>query len=327
MQITGTDSFGAYFDVGIKAGATNVGIIVHNGNTKDPGPDELVNPSTQGNEFWQVSGVVGLSTTRPPTTSQKNPNIPANTARVHFFRPDSNYANWTVYAFNDTTADTGNYNGGPIQSDRYRRLRRLLRCSALQPNPQDLGFIVHNIQTGTKNTPSRPPPQRRHLQRGLDHLRRPHRLPYPANRRRSSSTPTSSSCRRSGSIATPSPSSRPTSRPNGKYFLSSDLTADLQLTHYRRHRRHRHPSHRWAVPSPPPSSPASRSSPPDTPLSTSPPISRPPDYRTLLEGQLAVSILRPDGTLAYATGVQDAGVLDDLYAYSGKLGVIVPPQR
>lgn len=43
--------FGAYFDVGITAGATDVGIIVHQGNTKDPGPNEDVNPSTQGNDI------------------------------------------------------------------------------------------------------------------------------------------------------------------------------------------------------------------------------------------------------------------------------------
>ena len=39
--------------------------------------------------------------------------------------------------------------------------------------------------------------------------------------------------------------------------------------------------------------------------------------------QLGVASLRTDGTLAYATSVQDAGVLDDLYAYSGQLGVII----
>ena len=49
----------------------------------------------------------------------------------------------------------------------------------------------------------------------------------------------------------------------------------------------------------------------------------PSQYRGLLTGQLAVSVQNADGTLSYVTGVQDAGVLDDLYAYSGSLGVIV----
>ena len=42
-----------------------------------------------------------------------------------------------------------------------------------------------------------------------------------------------------------------------------------------------------------------------------------------LRGQLAVSVRRADGSLLYATGVQDAGVLDDLFAYQGKLGVVI----
>src|ERR1700719_4687785 len=34
VQISGTDSFGVFFDVGITTGAKNVGIIVHNGGNK-----------------------------------------------------------------------------------------------------------------------------------------------------------------------------------------------------------------------------------------------------------------------------------------------------
>ncbi len=45
--------------------------------------------------------------------------------------------------------------------------------------------------------------------------------------------------------------------------------------------------------------------------------------RAFLEGQLAVSVQNADGVLSYATGVQAAGVLDDLYAYSGKLGIVI----
>ena len=42
-----------------------------------------------------------------------------------------------------------------------------------------------------------------------------------------------------------------------------------------------------------------------------------------LIGQLLVSVQTADGSLEYATGVQDAGVLDDLYAYSGPLGAVI----
>jgi pullulanase len=41
-----------------------------------------------------------------------------------------------------------------------------------------------------------------------------------------------------------------------------------------------------------------------------------------LKGELAFSVVNSTGTLLYATGLQIPGVLDDLYYYSGKLGVV-----
>jgi hypothetical protein len=71
VQVAGQDGFGAYFDVGITAGATDVGIIIHKGNLKDPGPDGHINPSIQGHEFWQISGGNVLHVQQPPTIEVK----------------------------------------------------------------------------------------------------------------------------------------------------------------------------------------------------------------------------------------------------------------
>src|ERR1700731_4468318 len=76
VQVTGQYSFGAFFDVGVTSTAQNVGIIIHNGNTKDPGPNESIDPATQGNEYWQLSGSNVLHTTQPPTIQQTDPPIP-----------------------------------------------------------------------------------------------------------------------------------------------------------------------------------------------------------------------------------------------------------
>lgn len=65
VPVTGTDNFGAYFDVGVTPNATNVGLILHNGNVKDPGPNQYVDPATQGREFWEPSGSDTLLTTQP----------------------------------------------------------------------------------------------------------------------------------------------------------------------------------------------------------------------------------------------------------------------
>jgi pullulanase len=320
VQISGTDSFGVYFDVGITSPATDVGIIIHNGGNKDPGPDEHVNPSTQGNEYWQVSGVVGLSTTQPSTTSHKNPAIPPNVARVHFFRPDGNYANWTVYAFNDTTADTGNYGGGPVQqtgSDAYGAYYDV----PLKPNPNDIGFIVHNIQTGAKNTPAdlhlnvalynevwiiSGDPTVYLVQPTEAQLLGANFLKLQAFWIDRNTIAIQQAYLVSG----------------GVYKLFSDPTAQLKLT-------------ATGV-----TGGTSLTLTPSGALSADQ-IARFPqlatgytalqlpanltaaNYSSLLQGQLAVSVQHADGSLTYATGVQDAGVLDDLYAYAGKLGVVI----
>jgi pullulanase len=41
-----------------------------------------------------------------------------------------------------------------------------------------------------------------------------------------------------------------------------------------------------------------------------------------LKGEIALSVVGQNGMLQYATGIQAAGVLDDLYYYPGKLGVV-----
>src|SRR3979411_803030 len=56
-----------------------------------------------------------LTAPAPLLKAQTPPPIPAGHVRIHYFRPDGNYLGWTVYAFGDTTEDTSNFNGGPVQ--------------------------------------------------------------------------------------------------------------------------------------------------------------------------------------------------------------------
>lgn len=53
---TGTDVYGAYFTVHLKPGAASFNFILHNGDTKDPGPDMSLTPATQGKRIWIASG-------------------------------------------------------------------------------------------------------------------------------------------------------------------------------------------------------------------------------------------------------------------------------
>ena len=69
VLVSGTDAYGVYFDVGVTTGAQEVGIIIHNptapgGDQKDPGPNEFVDPATQGIEYWAFSGSESSTTPR-----------------------------------------------------------------------------------------------------------------------------------------------------------------------------------------------------------------------------------------------------------------------
>ncbi len=153
VQVAGADGYGAYFDVGVIANPHVVGLIIHNptatgGDQKDPGPNTFVDPSAEGNEYWAVSGTAKLYTSTP-NLSNPTALLPGY-ARIHYYRPDGNYANWTVYAYADTEEPTANYFDGPTPqtgSDSYGAYYDI----KLTANPAHLGFIVHNVATNTKD--------------------------------------------------------------------------------------------------------------------------------------------------------------------------------
>jgi len=60
------DSFGAYFDLDSTSAAQNVAIIIHKGNVKDPGPNDFLDPATQGSSTGSFRQKL-LHTTQPPT--------------------------------------------------------------------------------------------------------------------------------------------------------------------------------------------------------------------------------------------------------------------
>src|SRR3984957_6659447 len=438
VQVTGHDSFGAFFDVGVTSTAQNVGIIIHNGNTKDPGPNEFIDPATGGNQYWQLSGSNVLATTQPPTIQQTDPPIPAgkarihyhrpdnnyanwnlfpflattdpnsdfcNTndfvagydtygayfdvgvdptqssgllgfiihncnikdpgpdmhlqitqnleawvlsgsaivylaqpptkfptdppilaakARIHYFRPDANYASWTVYAFGDTTEDTSNFNGGPVFVTGYDTYGAFYEVG-LTAAPHDLGFIVHNISTGIKD-----PGPDMHLNVAL--LKEAWVISGDAQ------------------VFTTQPTAaqlldavffkqqafwvdRTTVAIQGQflqsglsYFLNYDPNANLQLT-----------ASGVTGGSSIPLTPFASGFTPDEqarfPQLSGYAVLHLPDNTSTsllaaaLKGQVAVSSVAGDGSLRYVTSVQTAGVLDDLFYFPGRLGVIFPNRQ
>ncbi|HEY2466269.1 MAG TPA: pullulanase-type alpha-1,6-glucosidase, partial [Terracidiphilus sp.] len=318
---TNSDAFGVYFDVAVTPTAQNLGLIIHNpsapgGDQKDPGPNEFVDPSTEGFEYWGFTGIGKLYKSQPNLT---NPTaLLPGYARIHYFRPDGNYANWTVYAFNDTAEYTGDFNDGltgVTSTDSYGVYFDI----SLIPNPKDLGFIIHNISTGVKD-----PGPDMHLNVGsftqawaisgnatvftatptptqiLDSLLNVEQA-YWLDRQRvaiqpqfakSGDTYAITYSLTGGLSVTPTGLIGGTNIPltPGGSLTEDELMRYPQLGGY-----------------------TVLQLPTNTQLST---------LQTALQGQLAFSAIDSNGSLQYATGIQFAGVLDDLYYYPGKLGVV-----
>jgi pullulanase len=321
VQVTGTDSYGAYFDVGVTAGAQEVGIIIHNptapgGDQKDPGPNEFVDPATQGNEYWAYSGIGKLYNI---AINLSNPNaLLPGYARIHYFRPDGNYANWTCYAFDDTAEYTGDYNDGLTGVTSYDSYGAYFDISLI-PNAQNLGFIIHNISTGVKDPGPNmflnvatyrqawaisgnamvftSIPSQTQI---LDSLLLVQQA-YWLDRQRVAIQPqfvksgaiyAITSSLTGGLSVTPTGITGGTSIP---LTVGGSLTAD-ELLRY-----------------PQLSSYAVLQLPTNVQLSA---------IQSALKGQLAFSAVGQNGSLQYATGMQIAGVLDDLFYYPGPLGVV-----
>ncbi len=322
VQVTGTDSYGAYFDVGVTATAQNVGLIIHEPtagcatDVKDPGPNEFVNPSTMGNEYWAYSGI-GKLYNEPIDVNNPNALLPGY-ARIHYFRPDGNYSNWSVYAFADTAEYTGDFNDGltfVTSTDSYGAYFDI----KLIANPHDLGFIVHNTSTQAKD-----PGPDMHLNVGsfnqawvisgnatvfttvptpeeilasllnveqafwLDRQR----VAIQPQFAQSGSTYTLSYSLTGGLSVTPTGITGGTNIPLtvGGSLTPDELLRYPQLASYT--------------------------------VLTLPSNVQLSQIQTALKGQLAFSTVSSSGSLTYATGIQFAGVLDDLYYYSGRLGVV-----
>ncbi|MGA8026454.1 MAG: pullulanase-type alpha-1,6-glucosidase [Bryobacteraceae bacterium] len=324
VQVTGTDDFGAYFDVGVIANPQNVGIIIHNptapgGDIKDPGPNEFVDPSAAGIEYWALSGVDALYTARP--TGSEPSTLEPGYARIHYYRPDGNFANWTVYSFNDTEEPTDNFNEGPTfvtGNDSYGAFYDV----KLAPSPHDLGFIVHNVMTGVKD-----PGPDMHLNVAV------YKQAWVISGDSTvyTSEPTAGQILNAGFsrlqafwIDRTSIAIQPQfEQPGGTYSLVYSPTASLNIT-----------------------SAGTLTGGTGVALApagglTSAELARFPQLsgyavfhlpagettaveKEMLKGQVAVTVANSAGTLKYVTGVQDAGVLDDLFYYPGALGAVFP---
>ncbi|MDL2344834.1 pullulanase-type alpha-1,6-glucosidase [Deinococcus sp. MIMF12] len=303
---TGRDAGGLYWDVPLKAGAQKVGLIVHQGDTKDPGADLFADP-TKGREVLIQSGKAELA-----YVSQE-PTVPAGTARINYFRPDGNYAGWGLHVWEDTKtptewakplAQTGTNSFGVYWD------------VPVKDGWQKLNFIVH------KGDDKDPGPDQSLAQTAGNQAWVVSGKAEVFTTRPDTSVRTVGDLQKQQAIMVGADlvAVKPELvQPGALYTLHTSPTAGLKLT----------PAGveggdtLTLLPVEGGLSAAQRA---QTPHLAGYALLRVREedrarIGTALRGQLAVSSALPDGTLLGATGVQPARALDALYAYDGPLGV------
>ncbi len=106
---TGSDEFGAVYDVPLAAETDVVGYLMHNGDWKDwGGADQSYTLQPGANEIWRLEG--------DSTTYASNPlGLPVpdiKTVRVHYKRFDSAYSNWGLHLWNGSGLDVAGLPAG-----------------------------------------------------------------------------------------------------------------------------------------------------------------------------------------------------------------------
>ena len=86
LEPAGSDDFGVYWDVALKADAEQLGFIIHKGDEKDPGPDIFLD-LTEGREVWVVSGDETLYR-EPPVEDTPQATGDLGKAQAHWLTPE-----------------------------------------------------------------------------------------------------------------------------------------------------------------------------------------------------------------------------------------------
>ena len=106
---SGSDAFGAIYDVPLQAAAGEVGYLFHNGDAKDHGGADQKHVLTSGrNEIWRIEGDATTYLSNP--VSAGAPDIKA--VRVHYKRYDAAYANWGVHIWDGGGIDVSGLKAG-----------------------------------------------------------------------------------------------------------------------------------------------------------------------------------------------------------------------
>jgi pullulanase len=104
----GQDDFGVYWLVEMQDGAEYLNYIIHNGDEKDPGPDQQLVFAENGCEIWQVQGkdtqFVSLeeAASASVVTLSAAPPAGENQVLLHYRRSQEDYDGWGLHVWGPT---------------------------------------------------------------------------------------------------------------------------------------------------------------------------------------------------------------------------------
>lgn len=142
-----TDSYGAYIDVELKAGAKNIGFLVMDITKGDAGKDGgdkgFTISSPEINEIFIKQGSDKVYTYEPV-------DLPANTVRVHYVRDNADYENFGLWNWGDVAAPSNGWPTGAASfsgTDRYGAYVDI----TLNESAKQIGMIALNTTNGEKD--------------------------------------------------------------------------------------------------------------------------------------------------------------------------------
>jgi pullulanase len=325
VPITGVDTWGVYFDVTVSptqgSPAGQLGFIINNcdqGQIKDPGANQYLQV-TQFTQGWVISGDATVYTTQPALPP------PANTARIHYFRPDGNYSGWAVYTWNASTS-TNTWCNGEVQNSGTDSFGIYfdVPINPAQGTPVgQLGFIINNCNEGAIKDPG--PNQYLQVTQFTE------AWVISGDPNVFTTVPTAAQIASAGfyghaaywidrtTVAIPAAAN---AQSGWSYSLLYSLTAGLSITGTGTI------AGGTAIPLVLSSSgltPAQAAQYPELAGYTVLHLAKSTQLSILkqaLTGQIVVEAQDSGGNLQYLNGVQDAGVLDDLFYYPGQLGTV-----
>ncbi|WP_234542095.1 pullulanase-type alpha-1,6-glucosidase [Streptomyces shenzhenensis] len=132
---TGRDAFGAFAYVKLKPGATNVGFLVVDKNgDKDVSADRSIDVTKTG-EVWIEQGKTDVLTTRPDYPAQDT-----TKAVIHYHRADGDYDGWGLHVWTGAANPTDWSNPlKPVKTDSYGAVFEV----PLTAGATSLSYIIH----------------------------------------------------------------------------------------------------------------------------------------------------------------------------------------